>query len=112
MNFDYAHEPTTYRDARPSLARNDDPCHSAGGLGEVMKEIKALGAGLGELSARLEQLEDCLHPVIASPTTPILCAKDPEQEPQSPLGGELAAMNRDLRMKLRQIEQITASIRL
>jgi hypothetical protein len=105
-------KPTTYRDARPSLTQIDDPCHSAGGLSEVMKEIKALGAGLGDLSARLEQLEDCLHPVIASPTTPILCATDPEREPQSPLGGELAAMNRDLRMKLRQIEQLTDSIRL
>jgi len=110
MNPDY--KPTTDRDARPSLARYDDPYHSAGGLSEVMKEIKALGAGLGELSARLLQLEDCLHPVIGSPTTPILCAKDPEQEPQSPLGGELAAMNREFRMKLRQIEQLTDSIRL
>jgi hypothetical protein len=110
MNPDYI--PHIGRDVKPLGRPDESACYvNHGPNAEVMGQVAALGAGLGELSVRIQQLEERLHPVIA-PAPPTLCGKDPEQEPRSPLGGELAAMNRDLRMKLRQIEELTEAIRL
>jgi hypothetical protein len=104
MNPDYI--PHIGRDVKP-LGRPDESASRA----EVLSQVGALHTGLADLSAALQELENRLQPVIA-PIPPTLCAKDNEQEPQSPLGGELAAINRDLRMKLRHIDQLIHAIRL
>ena len=106
MNPDYSPNPNYI----PSIG----PGHQSvlhGPTSEVQSQVSALAGAIGELSSRICQLSDRLHPVTAPPT-PSLCTKDPEPDVSTPLGSDLAAMNRDLQQQLRILQELTDSIRL